>query len=366
MSHPGRDDPTPLTPAQLWALIRAATRELSWGTHQVTREMRRWRARAERIPSGPIREDALYALTHKRTHAEGAALFSTLPAHRDSNLLRLLTAYELILDFLDNVNERHRTEVNGRELHLALLDAVDPGRVPSDYYRHHPWKDDGGYLKALVESCQQRCRALPSYDQVRVLVLREAGRFQVLALNHLIDPVERDAALERWATLECPEAEEFGWYELASAASGSLVVLALLTLAARENVTAGEIEKIQHVYWPLTSLVAVMLDSYADQDEDAVSGDHSYVAHYPSDEERTQRLATCIGTASHGALSLPDGHKHAVIVSAMVAMYLSKDSARAPERRRETQALVAAGGSLARLLVPVLRLWRIAYSHRGN
>ncbi|HYI98523.1 MAG TPA: DUF2600 family protein [Thermoleophilaceae bacterium] len=366
MSHPGRDDPTPLTPAQLWALIRAATRQLSWGTHQVTREMRHWRALAKRIPSGPIRDDALYALAHKRTHAEGAALFSTLPARRDGNLLRLLTAYELILDFLDNVNERHRTEANGRELHLALLDAVDPRRVPSDYYRHHPWKDDGGYLRALVESCQQRCRALPSYDRVRVLVLREAGRFEVLALNHLTDPRERDVAVERWATLQGPENGRFLWYELGGGASGSLAVLALLTLASRENVTVGEVEMTQHVYWPWMSLVAVMLDSYADQAEDAVSGDHSYVAHYPSAEERTHRLATCIRTASLGALSLPDGHKHAVVVSAMIAMYLSKDSARAPEMRCETQALAAAGGSLARLLLPVLRLWRLAYSHGGD
>jgi tetraprenyl-beta-curcumene synthase len=327
--------------------------------------MRRWRQRAERIPSGPIRQDALYALAHKRTHADGAALFSILPRRRDRNLLCLLVSYELILDFLDNVSERHRTEVNGRELHLALIDAVDPDRRPADYYRHHPWKDDGGYLTALVESCQRRCRALPSFDGIRAVVLREAERTQVLALNHLSDPAERDAALRAWALREYPDERDVTWYELGGAASASLVVLALLTLAARGGLAPEEIDATCLVYWPWMSLVAVMLDSYADQAEDAESGDHSYVSHYPTREARVARLSECIRRAMAGGLSLPDGHKHAILASSMVAMYLSKDSARASDMERETATLAAAGGPLVHLLLPVLRLWRTAYSHRS-
>jgi tetraprenyl-beta-curcumene synthase len=364
MSHLGRN-PARLTPAQIWALGRAAARELSWGLHQVTHEMRLWRAKAEQIPSAPLREDALYALANKRTHADGAALFSILPVHRDQNLLRLLVDYELILDFLDNVSERHGTEVNGRELHLALIEAVDPGRTPSDYYRYHPWKDDGGYLKGLVEACQRRCRRLPSYSQIRVLVLREAGRTQVLALNHLANPDERDIALKSWAAQECPDERGLTWYELGGAASASLVVLALLTLAAQDSLTSQEVEQTQQVYWPWMSLVAVMLDSYADQAEDAESGDHSYVAHYPTRALRVERLAYCIKRASLATLGLPNGKTHAVILGSMVAMYLSKDSTRTPALARDTQTLIRAGGPLARLLLPVLRLWRTYYSHRS-
>jgi tetraprenyl-beta-curcumene synthase len=364
MSYPGRN-PAPLTAAQIWALLRAATRELLWGLHQTTREMRAWRARAERIPCALIREDALYALNHKRTHADGAALFSILPRRRNKNLVRLLIAYELILDFLDNVSERHRAERNGRELHLALIDAVDPDRAPADYYRHHPWKDDGGYLRALVETCQHRCRALPSFELIRLVVGQEAGRTQVLALNHLPDPAVRDAALRQWAAAECPDDDGLTWYELGGAASASLVVLALLTLAADRDITSEDIERTRLVYWPWMSLVAVMLDSYADQAEDELSGDHSYVGHYPDRETRVCRLAECIERASNGARSLPDGRRHAIILAAMVAMYLSKDSAVAPALADDTKTLARAGGSLSRALLPVLRLWRTAYSHRG-
>jgi tetraprenyl-beta-curcumene synthase len=45
-------------------------------------------------------------------------------------------------------------------------------------------------------------------------------------------------------------------------------------------------------------------------------------------------------------------------------MYLSKDSARTPQMRASTRSLAAAGGSLAKLLLPVLRLWRAVYRQR--
>jgi len=365
MSHPGRADPTPLTPAQVWALLRATVRELTWGLHQVTREMRHWRAMAREIPSDAIREDALYALRNKRTHADGAALFSVLPRRRDWNLIRLLTAYELILDFLDNLSERHRSEANGRELHRALIDAVDPDRPLADYYLHHPWKDDGGYLCAMVETCRRRCRRLPSYEHIRTAVIEEASRTQALALNHIPDSAKRDLALRRWAATECPEERDFAWYELTGAASASLVVLGLLAIATRPNLTAADVAATRQVYWPWMSLVAVMLDSFVDQKDDAQTGDHSYVAHYPSRQACVERLRFVVDQTCRGVRALPAGHAHAVIATSMVAMYLSKDGAHRGELAKDSRAIVSAGGSLARILVPALRLWRIAYRHRS-
>jgi hypothetical protein len=46
-------------------------------------------------------------------------------------------------------------------------------------------------------------------------------------------------------------------------------------------------------------------------------------------------------------------------------MYLSKDSARAPSMRVSTRGLVREGGALSVLLLPALRMWRIAYEQRS-
>ena len=66
----------------------------------------------------------------------------------------------------------------------------------SDYYRYHPWRDDGGYLRALVETCRAELRSASFLWRVRPLVVREAERAQVLALNHDTNPADRDEALQ--------------------------------------------------------------------------------------------------------------------------------------------------------------------------
>ena len=160
-----------LSARQLWVLGQAVVRELAWGLPAVAREVRGWRAMASAIPVAAIRQDALSSLDRKRGHTDGAALFCILPRARDPGLLRLLVAYEIMWDFLDSVNEHGAAEgqANGRQLHLALIDALNPDAPLSDYYRHHPWRDDGGYLNALVRSCQDR---LPATALIRALSAR--------------------------------------------------------------------------------------------------------------------------------------------------------------------------------------------------
>lgn len=365
MSHAVHVDSTPLDPAQIRALLVASARELSWGLRKVARELRRWRALAEQIPDVEIRNDALYALERRRTNTDGAALFSTLLDQRDFDLLRLLAVYQAIWDFLDSLGERHPTELNGRELHLALVDALDHDRPLADYYRYHPWRNDGGYLIALVEFCRARCQSLPSYERVRALVVAEAQRAQVQALNHLPDRARRDAALQRWAAQEFPRQRHLRWFELTAAASASLVIHPLLALGAKAGVTDKEIEATRSNYWPLVSLVTTMLDNHSDQQEDREEGNHNYFTHYRDSEVGIALLCGYIRTLTRGVRALPEGERHAVVVSSMIAMYLSKDGDGTPEMERARRELACAGGSLVRLLVPILRAWRVMYSQRS-
>ncbi len=101
-----------------------------------------------------------------------------------------------------------------------------------------------------------------------------------------------------------------------------------------------------------------MLDSYADLEEDAAPGGHSYLLHYASQETAIARLHECVSTSMRLARRAPRGGRHAVIVGCMVALFLSSDGANRPELRATTRALARSGGSLVRLLVPILRIWR--------
>jgi tetraprenyl-beta-curcumene synthase len=333
----------------------------------VAHQVRAWHRRACTIPDAPIREDALGSLGSKRGHTDGAALFWVLPRRRNTHLLCLLVAYEIMWDFLDSTNERgaERGTRNGCQLHLALIEGLDPEAPISSYYRYHPWSEDGGYLRKLVEVCRTNCLLLPSYRRVAPLTIREAVRAQVLGLNHDPSPASRDAGLRRWAADDRPAGHGATWYEWTGAASASLTVHVLLALAAEPTCCEIEITAAHAAYFPWISAATTMLDSYVDQAEDAVAENHSYIAHYPDRATAVQRVGELIRFSAQSARALPKGTRHAVIVACMVAMYLSKDSARVPEMRADTHRLVCAGGSLARLLVPVLRLWRIVYGQRS-
>jgi tetraprenyl-beta-curcumene synthase len=359
-------NPTSVSPRQLRALIASVTRELAWGLPAVSREVRRWRSLAQIIPDAPIREDAISALASKRGQADGAALFSILPRDRNLSFLRFLVAYQIIWDFLDSAHERAADGQNGRQLHLALVDAFGPGRPLCDYYRHHPWRDDGGYLRALVEVCRECCAALPSYERVRLLIVKEAMRAEVLAINHDLDAQRRDAALQAWAAEEFPTEHEALWFELTGAASAGLTIFALLALACEPTCSDEEIVRTCNIYMPWTSAVACMLDSYADQLEDSENGDHSYVAHYATPETATYRICLLVGRCLRATCTLKNSDKHVLIVASMVALYLTKDSARTLAMQDTTERIAEAAGSLTRALIPILRLWRVAYAQRST
>ncbi len=360
-------DPAPLSKRQLRALTVAATRELTWGLPFVAREVRRWRSLAAEIPCARIREDALSAISAQRTHIDGAALFSILPRERNPSLLRLLVAYETIWDFLDNVNERSAGAgvVNGLQLHRALVDALDPERPISNYYEYSQSHDDGGYLRALVTACRANCTRLPSYRRIRACVIREAVRGQICAINHDPDPDRRDARLEAWAGDEFPSGHEARWFEVTAAASTNLTIFALLALAGEPACSDSRIELISLAYFPWISVLNAMLDSYVDQADDAASGEHSYIGHYSTPDVATERICLLIRRSLRETGTLKDGEKHAVIAACMFAMYLSKGSALTPAMRDTTRRILGSGGSLTRMLHPILRLWRTFYGLRS-
>jgi len=364
---PGRSiDPLPLSRRQVQALLAATGRELTWSLPVMNREARRWSRLAAQIPAETIRLDALAALNSKRGHVAGAGAFSIIPDYRNPELLRASLIHQIMFDFLDTAHERHPTIINGTTLHLAIVDALNPGGSLGDYYAHHPAKDDAGYLRALVETCRRHCEALPSFPLVQSLLVQEADKARrILAVNHLSDPTARDSGLRDLAEAEFSNKAEWSWFEWTAAASGQLQIFILLALAAKPELDEREVTATYDAYWPLMPLIATMLDSYVDRAEDIDNGYHQYVSHYGDPDQAVERLSELIEKAAEEMVRLPRGHHHAVILSCMVGLYLTKDSARTPAMAPGVERMVGAGGSLSRALLPVLRIWRGAYAQRA-
>ena len=154
------------------------------------------------------------------------------------------------------------------------------------------------------------------------------------------------------------------WFELTAAAS-AFTPHVLLALAAEPSCEHDDIAGTLNAYFPWASLVITMLDSYADRLDDAANGDHSYISHYGDAELAVRRLCEIVARVAHETRELPNGDRHATLVACMLAMYLSRDGAYAPDMRAGTRALAQASGSLTRLLLPLLRVWRAAYLRRA-
>jgi len=361
------DTSASISPAQIWTLVAALARGLLWSRRAASRELRAWRERAAFIPDAPTHADALHAITYKRDNVEGASLFSILPKRQDKRLLKLLVAYQVMWDFLDNVSERgaFAGEANGRQLHRALVEALDPEAAISDYYRYHPWKDDGGYLVALVQSCQCICAGLPSYQGVRHLMLPAVERCAIQSLNHEPEPSRRDAALKEWAEREFSDKHMLDWFELTAAAS-AFTPHVLFALAVEPRCEQHEVLAVYSTYFPWIALAIAMLDSYLDQADDAANKNHSYISHYASEAVALERLAAIIRRVVRHAASLPNGRRHSVLVEGIVVWHLSAKNVNTPTTREKTHTLAQAGGSLTRLLLPIAHVWRTTRAQRSE
>lgn len=353
-------DPAPLSARQLRALLAVAGRELSWTIPHVAEEVRRWEALAASAPDRALRDDATLTLRRERLNTEGAALFAILPPRREPGLLRVLAAYQITLDYLDTISERPSPDPlgTGRQLHLALTEAVDPGGPLSDYYLLHPRRDDGGYLRRLVETCRAGCAALPAFERVRARVLRAATLGTVQVPNHDPDPARREAGLRAWIERQLPGRSELTWFELTAAASSSMATLALLALAADPDLREDDAAEAQAVYFPWVCAASTLLDAFVDRPSDRADGNHSYVDYYDHDAEMVDRLCEIVFRAVDGARRLRNGERHALIAAGMVAMYLSKASARGPELRAAARRIARAAGSLPRVQLPIMRAMR--------
>lgn len=353
-------DPSPLNVRQLSALATVAVRELSWVLPNVSREVRRWRTIALQIPDRVLRDDAVMTLRRERLNTEGAALFAILPARREVTLLRALAAYQIVLDYLDTISERPCADPlgNGRQLHLALTEAVAPGQPLSDYYALHPQHDDGGYLRGVVEACRAGCERLPAFDRVRGRVARAARLGTVQVPNHDPCAARREAGLRAWVARELSGPSELHWFELTAAASSSLWTLALLALAADPQLREADVLEAEAVYFPWICAASTLLDAFVDQPADRAAGNHSYVEHYDSPAEMADRLCEIVFRSVQNARRLRNGERHALIAAGMVSMYLSKGAARTPELRATTDRIARSAGSLPRAQLPIMRAMR--------
>jgi tetraprenyl-beta-curcumene synthase len=328
--------------ALAWSFAHAARRYWLGVFPSVCFERRRRRARALRIPDPLLRRVALESQC-KWGNVEGAAAFAAfVPRRHRGAAARAMMCLQAAYNYLDVLGEQPNSEpaANGRRLHQALLVALDPDASHVDYYAHCPQREDGGYLREIVESCRAALQALPSYPAVAPAALRAAERIVEFQSCNTGERQGDLQALERWARAATPPGSDLRWWEVAAAGGSSLCVYALIALAADPELDLWAPSAVADAYFPWIGALHSLLDNLVDATEDRATGQHSLIGAYSSPEEAASRMRWLAERSLRAAAMLPGGRGHTLMLAAMASFYLCTPEASMPEALGVTRAVL--------------------------
>ncbi len=323
----------------------------------VCSERRRRRARALEIPDPLLRRMAIES-QRKWGNVEGAAAFAAfVPRRHRAAAARAMMCFQAAYNYLDMLGEQPNADpaANGRRLHQALLVALDPDAAHVDYYAHSAQREDGGYLREIVDCSRAALAALPSYSAVAPAALRAAERIVAFQSCNTGERQGDLRALERWARAATPPGSDLRWWEVAAAGGSSLCVYALIALAADPELDLWAPAAVADAYFPWIGALHSLLDNLVDATEDRATGQHSLIGAYSSPEEAASRMRWLAERSLRAAASLPGGRGHTLLLAAMASFYLCTPEASTPEALPVARAVLETLDGPATMAMVVFR-----------
>lgn len=323
-------------------------------------ELQAWTRLAETMADPELRTQALSSLQNKRFHCEGGATYALLAGSAQSSALRFIVALQTISDYLDNLSDR--SDADGgpdlRQLHSAMTDAIGAGSI-GDYYRLHPHHEDSGYLRRLVDTCQNEVAALDPprrqlFTQEAKILISFYNQLQVS--KHL--PLHREQEVQAISRMAAP-GTGLQWWEAAAAMGSTLGVFALFaTAASTEPFTTAQAQTIRHAYFPWVTGLHILLDYWIDQAEDRRGGDLNFASYYRDAKEAAARLRWIQVQAWNAVGALPHRSFHRLIVRGLPALYLADPKVSLQGLRRRAWEVMRAAGPTCWTLYWMLHLYR--------
>lgn len=167
---------------------------------EVHRELKRWKEKASKIPDPELRKQALSSIESKTFHCEGGAIYSLIAEDKRKDIIAFIVAYQTISDYLDNLCDRSTSldPEDFRCLHRSMLHALTPDVKPENYYRYRSQQQDGGYLEALVQTCQKVLSELTALKSIQPALHQLAGFYCDLQVHKHVVRDQRVPRLMEW------------------------------------------------------------------------------------------------------------------------------------------------------------------------
>ncbi|HHW47788.1 MAG TPA: tetraprenyl-beta-curcumene synthase family protein [Clostridiaceae bacterium] len=296
---------------------------------EVERQLRAWTLKCMEAEDDVLREQALSSIRHKKFHAQGGSIYALYPGVDMKRAASFIVSFQTISDYLDNLCDRThvKSEPAFRQLHLAMLDAVDKLRGINNYYYYYPYKKDGSYLSSLVETCQEQISGLSSYNLVIEPIKKYVHLYSDLQAYKHLDSNIREECLKTWAEYYAGRYPDISWWEFSAAAGSTLGIFALFAASFNPGLTVQEVKAIEQAYFPWICGLHILLDYYIDSQEDLQTGDLNFTQYYKNLKQCEERIGFFVKRSfeSCSGLSFPEFHK--TIIRGLLAMYLSDPKA---------------------------------------
>lgn len=337
---------TPVFPCQLMMRVY---RDVIPQVHQ---ELAVWKQKAASIPDEELRTQALASIREKTFHCEGGGILSLLAGPNQLRLIRFITAYQTISDYLDNLCDRSDSmdPEDFRSLHQAMLDVFDPAGGMGDYYAFRKHEGDRGYLKDLVTVCREELVGLTNYAVIEPEVKELAKRYTELQVHKHVTPEERVPRLTDWFLRQSGDlTDKVEWYEYAASTGSTLGIFTLVAYASSDDhLTEEDARTLYNGYFPWLQGLHILMDYFIDQEEDRVEGDLNFCTYYEDDQAMLDGIGRFYRMAKDAIRELPDRRFHRMITSGLIAIYLSDPKVRHhPLLRKQQLKLIQFGGPQA-------------------
>lgn len=323
---------------------------------EVRQELRNWQVVIAQMPDDELRQQALASMTSKQFHCEGGAVYALENLSMRHLLIPLIVAFQTISDYLDNLCDRSTSmdPIDFRQMHQAMLDAIQPDAPLHDYYAYHAEQNDGGYLASLVRTCQARIKQLPAYAAVQDDVITLVKLYIDLQVYKHIPIDEREQALLAWWTSHQADYPGLQWQEFAAASGSTLAVFYLFQAASQTSTTRHTAQQIKTAYFPYVCSLHILLDYLIDQAEDSVGGDLNFCNYYPDQESTCERMLHIAEEARRSIENLTNHPFHTMIIDGLLALYLSDPKVKDQlEVKRISNHLLRKKSSITRLFFMV-------------
>ena len=329
---------------------------------RVNTELDNWMNLSGRASDALLKDQALSSLKHKKFHVQGGSVYALYPGVDLDRTIKFIVSFQTISDYLDNLCDRAgvKDEKSFRQLHLALLDSINPSGEKSDYYLYYPYKKDNNYLDALVDECRRQISGLPSYSAVVERMKYYIGLYSDLqTLKHLDENTRMDSLI-KWCSMHLKNYPDLSWWEFSAATGSTLGIFMLFAAAFNPSLDTKEVSIIHEAYFPWICGVHILLDYYIDAMEDREMGDLNFTSFYATQKHCEERLSFFITQAFEYSSNLKYQEYHATIIKGLLAMYLSDPKAMTGINKMTSYNLIEKGGSKTLLYHFICKLLRSA------